>query len=182
MAVEIVSTPIDGVFELKSTSFIDNRGSFINAFRIQELNYKKAWGERSIAQINISKSEQIGTVRGLHLQSEPHSEAKIIRCLSGMIWDVAIDLRKDSPTMGKWHAVELSPDRSNALVIPEGCAHGFQVLKQNSRLLYIHSGAWVPESETGVNIMHPQLAINWPLAPLALSERDKSLPMIDLYA
>ena len=120
----------------------------------------------------------MGTIRGLHLQAHPHSEAKLIRCLRGRVWDVAVDLRQDSDAYGKWHAVELSPEQGNALLIPEGCAHGFQVLQPGSELLYLHSGAWVPEVETGVRWDDQQLAIAWPLPPIGLSERDRSLPSL----
>ena len=137
-----------------------------------------SWGDRGIAQVNVSRTEAVGTIRGLHLQAEPHSEAKLVRCLRGRVWDVAVDLRHDSASYGQWHAVELSPEQGKALLIPEGCAHGFQVLEPGSELLYLHSGAWVPEAETGVRFDDPQLAISWPLPPLGMSERDLTLPLL----
>ena len=138
-----------------------------------------SWGDRGIAQVNVSRTETVGTIRGLHLQAPPHSEAKLVRCLRGRVWDVAVDLRPDSATYCHWHAVELSSERANALLIPEGCAHGFQVLEPGSELLYLHSGAWVPEAETGVRFDDPQLAIPWPLTPRGLSERDLALPLLE---
>ena len=114
----------------------------------------------------------------MHLQAPPHSEAKLVRCLKGRMWDVAVDLRHKSATFGQWQAVELSAELSNALLIPEGCAHGFQVLEPGSELLYLHSGAWVPEAETGLRWDDPQLAITWPLAATELSVRDRSLPLL----
>ena len=99
-----------------------------------------------------------------------------MRCLRGRVWDVAVDLRPESLTFGQWHAVELTPAAANALLIPEGCAHGFQVLEPSSELLYLHAGAWVPEAEMGVHCCDPQLAIAWPLAPIGLSARDQRLP------
>ena len=137
-----------------------------------------SWGDRGIAQVNLSRTEAVGTIRGLHLQAEPHSEAKLVRCLRGRVWDVAVDLRTDSTTYGQSHALELSPDQGNALLIPEGCAHGFQVLEPGSELLYLHSGAWVPEAETGVRWDDPQLAIAWPLPVAGLSDRDRNLPLL----
>ena len=137
-----------------------------------------SWGTRGIAQVNLSRSESVGTIRGLHLQALPHSEAKLVRCLKGRVWDVAVDLRTNSATRGQWHAVELTPERSNALLLPEGCAHGFQVLESGSELLYLHSGIWVPEAESGVRWDDPQLAITWPLPPKGLSDRDCSLPWL----
>jgi dTDP-4-dehydrorhamnose 3,5-epimerase len=137
-----------------------------------------SWADRGIAQVNLSRTEAVGTIRGMHLQADPHSESKLVRCLRGRVWDVAVDLRQDSATYLHWHAVELSPDQSNALLIPEGCAHGFQVLEPGSELLYLHSGAWKPEAETGVRWDDPQLAIAWPLPVAEMSDRDRSLPFL----
>jgi dTDP-4-dehydrorhamnose 3,5-epimerase len=179
MPTEVRPTPIAGVLELVGQPFGDHRGAFLNAFRTQEPAFAEAWGDRPIAQVNLSRTEAIGAVRGLHLQAPPHSEAKLVRCLHGRVWDVAIDLRPRSPTHGQWHAVDLSPGAATALLIPEGCAHGFQVLEPGSELLYLHSGAWVPEAETGVRFDDPQLAIRWPLPPQGLSERDLGLPLLE---
>ena len=179
MPTESRPTPIAGVLELVGQPFADHRGAFLNAFRIQEPPFALAWGDRPIAQVNLSCTEVVGTVRGLHLQVGPHSETKLVRCLRGRVWDVAVDLRPTSATYGRWHAVELSPASANALLIPEGCAHGFQVLKEGSELLYLHSGAWVPDSETGVRFDDPSLRISWPLPPTGLSERDLALPLLE---
>lgn len=178
MSAELHGTPIEGVFELRGKLFEDHRGAFFNAFRSQELAYINSWGTRSIAQVNLSRTEALGTIRGLHFQSEPHSEAKLVCSTRGRVWDVAVDLRPDSITYGDWFALELSPDQGNALLIPEGCAHGFQVLEPGSELLYLHSGAWVPEAETGVRWDDPKLAIFWPLPVAALSDRDRNLPLL----
>jgi dTDP-4-dehydrorhamnose 3,5-epimerase len=179
MPTEAHATPIAGVLELVGQTFSDHRGAFLNAFRAQEPPFTRAWGHRSIAQVNLSRTEAVGAVRGLHLQAAPHSEAKLVRCLRGRVWDVAVDLRPGSPTYGQWHGVELSPGTGKALLIPEGCAHGFQVLEPGSELLYLHSGGWVPEAETGVRYNDPRLAIRWPLAPLGLSARDMALPLLE---
>ena len=179
MPTEARPTPIAGVLELVGQPFADHRGAFLNAYRIQEPAFADTWGDRPIAQVNLSRTEAVGTVRGLHLQAPPHSEAKLVRCLRGRVMDVAVDLRPGSATYGQWHAVELSPDAANALMVPEGCAHGFQVLDAGSELLYLHSGAWVPEAETGVRFDDPQLAIAWPLPPTGLSERDLGLPLLE---
>jgi dTDP-4-dehydrorhamnose 3,5-epimerase len=180
MPAELRRTTINGVFELLAQPFADRRGAFLNAFRSQELPFMSSWGDRGIAQVNLSRTEAVGTIRGLHLQAEPHSEAKLVWCLRGRVWDVAVDLRHDSATYGHWHAVELSPDQSNALLIPEGCAHGFQVLKPGSELLYLHSGSWEPEAETGVRWNDPTLAITWPLSVTDLSDRDRGLPFLPI--
>lgn len=167
------------MFELVGQPFVDPRGVFLNAFRSQDAAFAHAWGDRTIAQVNLSRSETAGLVRGLHFQAAPHSEAKLVRCLRGRVWDVAVDLRASSPTYANWHAVELSPETANALLIPEGCAHGFQVLEAGSELIYLHSGAWVPEAEAGIRADDPLLAISWPLPLLGLSERDLSLPLLE---
>jgi len=178
MLADLRRTLINGVFELVSQPFVDARGAFLNAFRSQDLTFMSSWADRGIAQVNLSRTEAVGTIRGLHLQAEPHCEAKLVRCLRGRVWDVAVDLRQDSDTLGQWHAVELSPDQGNAILIPEGCAHGFQVLEPGSELLYLHSGAWEPESETGVRWEDPQLAIAWPLPVTEMSDRDRALPLL----
>ena len=181
MPAELRRNPINGVFELISQPFADHRGSFLNAFRAQEPAFAEAWGDRGIAQVNLSRTESVGTIRGLHLQAEPHSEAKLVRCLRGRVWDVAVDLRKDSASYGQWNSVELSSERANVLLIPEGCAHGFQVQEPGSELLYLHSGAWVPEAEIGVRWDDPQLAIDWPLPVTEMSDRDRALPLLSQF-
>jgi dTDP-4-dehydrorhamnose 3,5-epimerase len=176
--IEVVKTPLQGVWELFAPSFRDHRGEFVNAFRLHNPAFASLWAPRGIAQINFSRTERIGTIRGLHLQEGPHTEARIIRCLRGRVWDVAVDLRPASGSFGRWHGVELSPERSNAYLIPEGCAHGFQVLESGSELLYVHSGRWVPEFEGGVRWDDPQLAVAWPLPAANMSERDAGLPTL----
>lgn len=178
MPADLRRSSINGVFEVLAQPFIDARGAFLNAFRAQEEAFMGSWGDRAIAQVNLSCTDAVGTIRGLHLQADPYSEAKLVRCLRGRVWDLAVDLRHDSATYGQWQAVELSPEQGNALMIPEGCAHGFQVLEPCSQLLYLHSGAWVPEAETGVRWDDPQLAIPWPLPVIEVSERDRSLPRL----
>ena len=180
MPAELLSTSLEGVWELHSQPFHDHRGAFLNAFRLQEPVFQQAWGDRPIAQVNLSRTEVVGTVRGLHLQAGPYAEAKLVRALRGCVWDVAVDLRESSSTFGRWHAVELSPEQGNSLMIPEGCAHGFQVLEASSELLYLHSGAWVPEPEDGIRWDDATLAIHWPNPVASLSERDKLLPCLEL--
>jgi len=178
MPAELQRTSLNGVFELRAQPFADHRGAFLNAFRAQEPAFMASWVDRGIAQVNFSRTEAVGTIRGLHLQADPHSEAKLVRCMRGRVWDVAVDLRTDSNTYGQWHALELSPHQGNAMLIPEGCAHGFQVLEPGSELLYLHSGAWVPEAEIGVRWDDPTLAIAWPLPSAGLSDRDLNLPLL----
>ena len=178
MTAELIETPLKNVWEIRGRSFKDQRGAFTNAFRIQEPVFQKVWGNRSISQVNVSCTKSVGTVRGLHYQAGPYSEAKLIRCLRGRVWDVAVDLRINSPTYGTWHAVELSPNLGNALIIPEGCAHGFQVLEAESELLYLHSGAWMPKFEKGIRWNDAKIGVQWPEPVVFLSERDQELPLL----
>jgi dTDP-4-dehydrorhamnose 3,5-epimerase len=178
MPTEVSHTTIHGVLELVGQPVRDFRGAFHNIFREQEPAFAQAWDGRTIAQVNVSRTEVPGTIRGLHMQHAPYSEAKLVRCLRGRVWDVAVDLRIDSVTFGQWYATELSPEGANALLIPEGCGHGFQVLEHGSELLYLHSGAWVPKAETGIRYDDPTLAISWPLQPQCLSDRDMALPLL----
>ena len=178
MPSEARPTPIAGLIELVAEPFVDHRGMFLNGYRAGEPAFAGSWGPRGLAQVNISRTHAVGAIRGLHLQRQPHSEAKLVRCLRGRVWDVAVDLRPGSATHGRWHAVELAPATANALLIPEGCAHGFQVLEPDSELLYLHSGAWVPESATGLRWNDPGLAISWPLPVADMSDQDRRLPLL----
>ena len=165
MPADLRSTPIIGVWELVGQSNSDHRGIFLNGFRAQDPAFAEAWGQRPILQVNLSRTEAVGTVRGLHLQAPPR-EAKLVRCLRGRVG------RGGGFTVGFVDAGQMAccGVQSGSLqraADPEGCAHGFQVLE--AELLYLHSGSWVPQAETGVNCRDPQLAITWPLPPLGLS-------------
>ena len=117
-------------------------------------------------------------MRGLHYQRPPHAEMKLVRCLSGRVWDVALDLRHNSPTFMQWHAEELSCDNACMLIIPEGCAHGFQTLEPACELLYLHTAAYEKSAEGGVRHDDPRAGIAWPIAITEISERDRSLPLL----
>ena len=179
MAFTVSSTSIKGVFELRATTFFDHRGSFSNAFRADDPAILESWKSRNICQVNVSRTEHCGTIRGLHMQAPPFAEAKIVQCLRGQVWDVAVDLRRDSPTYGHWHALKLSSLETNALLIPEGCAHGFQTLERDSEILYLHSGQWAPQAEMGIRWNDPKIAVKWPVEPSRLSERDQALPFLE---
>ncbi len=169
-------TFIEGVVVLESSFFDDHRGSFSRLFCCKEL--EDVFGHRSIKQINYSRTASVGAVRGMHYQRPPYAEMKVVRCFDGRVLDIAVDLRAKSPTFLQWFAVELSPEANNALVVPEGCAHGFQVLEPDSKLLYLHSEFFTPEAEGGVRFDDPIIGINWPIAPVDLSERDASHPCL----
>ena len=170
-------TDIAGLFEIGTIPHTDERGFFLNAWRGEE--WQSCWGERPLHQLNISRTERVGALRGLHTQLGPTPEAKLVRCLRGRVWDVAVDLRPGSASFGHWEAVELSQENANAWLIPEGCLHGFQVLEPGSELLYLHSAPYRPEDQLGVRWDDPQLAIAWPLAPVDLSPRDQRLPLLN---
>lgn len=168
--MKLTPTPLPGVMVVTSTPHADPRGSFARLFCDREL--AGVLGERPIVQINHSRTAAVGAIRGMHFQRAPHAEMKLVRCLRGRVWDVAVDLRAASPTFLQWHAEELTPDNQRMLVIPEGCAHGFQVLAPDSELLYLHTACYMPEAEGGVSPTDPRIAIAWPLPVRELSERD----------
>jgi dTDP-4-dehydrorhamnose 3,5-epimerase len=174
--MKTLPTHIEGVIVAETTPFADRRGAFTRLFCQKEL--ADVFGTRQIVQINHSRTTQLGAVRGLHFQHPPHAEMKLVRCIRGKVWDVAVDLRAGSPTFLQWHAEVLSADNTRMMSIPEGCAHGFQVLEADSELLYLHTAAYTPAAEGGVRHDDPRLGISWPIAVTDMSERDLSHPLI----
>lgn len=174
--MNIEPTAIAGVRVVTTRPHVDARGAFARLFCDRELN--ALLDERHIAQINHSRTTRVGAVRGMHFQRAPHAEMKLVRCLKGRVWDVAVDLRAGSPTFLAWHAEELSPANARMLVIPEGCAHGFQVLEAESELLYLHSAHYAPDAEGGCRHDDPRLAIAWPLPVADISTRDAAHPLL----
>lgn len=174
--MQLTELPIEGAFEASTEPIRDHRGAFARLFCRDEL--RPSHGTRRIRQINYSRTSSVGAIRGLHFQRPPKAEAKWVRCLKGRVFDVVVDLRRSSPTFLAWHAIELDADRMNAVFIPEGCAHGYQVLVADSELLYLHTEAYSPAYEGGLRFDDPRLAIRWPLPVSDLSERDRSHPFI----
>jgi dTDP-4-dehydrorhamnose 3,5-epimerase len=168
--------PIAGAFLAQSSPKADARGSFMRLFCAND--FAEAHGTRQIVQINWSYTAAAGTIRGMHFQEGADADAKWVRCVEGRVWDVIVDLRRDSKTFLQWTAVELSADNFRAVFIPEGCAHGFQSLEPDSRLLYLHTAFHNPAAERGVAFDDPRLAIAWPREVSLLSERDRSLPSV----
>lgn len=175
--MNVTFTPLEGVYLAESTPIEDHRGSFSRLFCNEDL--RDVVGKRQIKQINHSITHKIGTVRGLHLQNEPFAEMKLIRCIRGKIWDVAVDFRENSRTFLKWYGVELNRKNNKMIIIPEGCAHGFQVLEKDSEMLYLHTAFYSVSSERGIHPKDPTVAINWPLELKNLSSRDANLPYVD---
>lgn len=170
-------TNIEGVKVIVSTPFQDNRGFLERVFCQKELEAIRP--KIIIEQINHTLTKQKGAVRGMHFQNPPHCEMKIIRCIRGKVFDVAVDLRKGSKTFLKWHAEILSQENMRSIVIPEGFAHGFQTLEDDCELLYLHSASYCKESEGALNYADPRLDISWPLELTDISERDTNHPFIN---
>ena len=168
--MKVHPTSIQGVYLAETFPSKDRRGLFYRAFCEHELAL--ILQGRRICQINISQTAAVGAIRGLHYQNPPHAEMKLIRCLRGRVWDVALDLRQGSATLLKWHSEELSAENARMMIIPEGCAHGFQVLEPDSEMLYLHTAPYDPSSEGSVRYDDPAVSITWPLAATDISQRD----------
>lgn len=173
----IKALPLNDLKLITRIGIEDNRGQFSRLFCSEELvNYGF---KKPIKQINHSITSKAGTIRGLHYQMSPHSEMKLVSCIKGMIYDVAIDIRTNSPTFLQWHAEVLGEDNKRALLIPEGFAHGFQSLCDDCEIIYIHTESHNPLHEGGIRFDDPMLNINWPLEKLYCSERDQSHNLLD---
>jgi dTDP-4-dehydrorhamnose 3,5-epimerase len=131
-------------------------------------------GSRQIVNVNFSRTEKTGSVRGMHFQHPPLAEMKLIRCLRGKVFDVMIDLRKDSPTFLKWHGEILSAENMRMMVLPEGMAHGFQALEDQSEMLYLHTEFYSKEHDAGIRYNDPLFGIDWPVPVTDVSEKDKN--------
>jgi dTDP-4-dehydrorhamnose 3,5-epimerase len=167
-------TKIPGVFELHLERKMDERGFFARSWCKDE--FETAGLNAHLAQCSISYNVQKGTLRGMHYQSAPYAESKLVRCTRGAIYDVALDLRADSPTFREWIGVTLSADNREMIYIPEGCAHGFLTLEDNSEVFYQISEFYRPEAARGVRWDDPAFGIVWPAKPQLLSDRDRDYP------
>lgn len=170
-------TSLEGLWVAERKAIQDQRGSFSRMFCADDFS-DIGWNE-SIIQINQSTNRVKGTVRGLHYQHPPHTEMRIVYCMRGEVFDVAVDLRHNSDTFLCWHGEIISATNKRCMVIPAGYAHGFQTLDNECELIYLHTGRYNPETETGINILDPTIHIKWPLPVCCLSERDKKNPYID---
>ena len=173
---EIIDTPLPGLKIIQRKPFGDTRGFFERMFCSVDL--QALLGEKTVVQINHSFTVQRGTVRGLHFQRPPFAEMKMVSCLIGDVFDVAVDLRGDSPTFLKWHGEVLSAKNHKTMFIPEGFGHGFQTLVDNCTLLYFHTAAFHAEHEEGLMAQDPTLSIRWPEPITEQSPRDKSHQLI----
>jgi dTDP-4-dehydrorhamnose 3,5-epimerase len=175
--MEIRETDLAGLMVIKPEIFEDDRGYFFESFNESDL--EKAGHPCHFIQDNQSKSVY-GVVRGLHYQLEPKAQTKFVRVLDGSIWDVAVDLREDSPTFMQWAGVELTAENKLQLLIPKGFAHGFSVLSETAVVLYKCDEFYAPDFETGIRFDDPQIGIDWKLDPkdMILSQRDLAMPSL----
>ena len=173
---DIRGTKLKGLKIIQRSLLEDHRGYFSRLFCADA--FKEAGFTPPVSQINHTCTKRIGTVRGLHFQHPPHAEIKVVSCLKGRVFDVAVDLRKGSDTFLQWEGVILSEENHLSLLIPQGFAHGFQSLEENCELLYLHSESYCPEAEDGLNPADPKLRLSWPLAITDLSTRDQARPYL----
>jgi dTDP-4-dehydrorhamnose 3,5-epimerase len=173
----IQDAPICGLKVIERKPIGDSRGYLERMFCDEELG--SLLSNKRIAQINHSLTAVRGTIRGMHFQYPPDAEIKLVSCLRGEIFDVAVDLRRDSPTFLGWHGEILSADNHKAMLIPEGFAHGFQTLTENCELLYFHTAPWQPRSEGGLNAQDARLGIRWPQPITEVSPRDAAHPLVE---
>ena len=175
---KIEDTGLSGLKVVTRCPVSDQRGWFERLFCFEEL--AATAGESFVPQqINRSCTYARGAVRGMHFQYAPHSEIKLVSCLQGEVFDVAVDIRAGSPTFLRWFGVRLSAANHVSLLIPKGFAHGFQALDEKCELLYLHSTAYAPESEGGIDARDPKVGISWPLPIADLSARDAAFPPLD---
>lgn len=175
----VLDLPLAGLKRVTRQRWGDKRGFLTRVFCAEEL--AAAGWHQPVAQINHTYTACQGTVRGLHYQMPPHAEMKLVSCLHGEVWDVAVDLRAGSPTFLQWHAERLSADNGHALLIPEGFAHGFQALSDEVELLYCHSAAYSAAAERGLHPQDAVLGIAWPLTITEMSTRDAAHPQLDAH-
>lgn len=174
--MRFVETPLPGVWLIEPERIADGRGWFARTFDAEEFRARGL--EPAVVQCNASFNGRVDTLRGMHYQREPHGEPKLVRCVRGSVFDVAVDLRPDSPTYCRWHGVELSADNGRALYIERGLAHGFQTLTDDCEVIYQMGHRHVPEAAAGVRFDDPAFAIDWPQprGRLIVSERDLAHP------
>jgi len=174
--MRFTESPLKGSFEIDLELFQDDRGWFARTWckkEFQQIGHEKEW-----VQLNHSFTAKKGAIRGLHFQYPPYGEIKMVRCIAGSVFDVIVDIRNGSPTFLNWFGLELSAANKKMLYIPEGFAHGFQTLADNTELIYHHSSFYVPGHEGGLRYDDKKLNIKWPLPVTEISGRDQQHPDI----
>ena len=169
--MKILENPFKNAFVLQVEPYIDHRGKFGRIYCQDEL--KQIGHYKQIVQINHSLTRKRGAVRGMHFQHPPKAEIKMVKCLRGSVFDVIVDLRRDSDTLLQWYGEVLSDDNLKMMYVPEGFAHGFQTLEEKTELLYLHTEFYSPEHEGGVRYNDPRLNISWPVEVTEVSEKGK---------
>ena len=176
--MNIITTPLDGLLILEPRIFNDDRGYFYESYN--EQTFRKATGQEiNFVQDNQARST-INVLRGLHYQNSPHAQTKLIRALHGVIWDVVVDIRKNSPTFGQWYGIELSAENKRQFLIPKGFAHGYSVLSETAEVFYKCDDFYNKEDEGGVYYADPALNIDWKidLKDAIVSMKDQAQPML----
>jgi dTDP-4-dehydrorhamnose 3,5-epimerase len=166
------TTPLSGVVLVTPDRFADDRGFF--AVTWDQAEFESHAINPRLVQRNLSGNHAAATLRGMHFQREPHAQAKLVICLTGAVFDVAVDLRPESPSYRQWFGAELRADTGTMLYIPEGCAHGYETLEPDSTVEYLMSGLYAPDSADGVRWDDPAFGIRWPLPPTVMAERDRT--------
>jgi dTDP-4-dehydrorhamnose 3,5-epimerase len=172
--MRITTTDVAGVMEVRGAPAVDSRGSFVRSWCRE--TFSGAGISFDPNQISLSTNIHSYTLRGMHYQVDPHGECKLVRCVRGAVWDVALDLRPDSPSYLKWTGLRLDPEGSTSLFIPTGCAHGFLSLTDDAVVEYMIDVPYVPEAARGVRWNDPRFGIEWPAQPKVISDHDRDLP------
>ncbi len=169
-------TPLSNAWLIETAVFEDCRGKFVRLFCQKGL--KEIHEGKLVEQINYSVTLKKGTIRGLHFQCPPECEVKLVRCLRGSVFDVMLDLRRNSPTLLHWYGEVLSGKNAKMVYVPEGVAHGFQTLEDDCEMLYLHSRVYSPSNEGGIRYDDPRIRIEWPCGVTEISERDRNHPFL----
>jgi len=173
--MKILETPVKGAFLIEPEKMTDDRGYFMRAFCAREL--QEAGINMPVVQANLAGSRHRGTLRGMHYQTEPHEEGKLVRCIKGSIFDVALDIRTGSGSYGQWYGAELTSSNHNMLYLPPGCAHGYLTLEDNTEVYYLVSEYYSPGAEQGIRWNDPGFSIDWPIKNnLVMSDKDQAWP------
>lgn len=174
--IETNPLPIAGAAIAETKPLEDHRGLFGRFFCRDELGL--VFGEREIVNVNSSRTSKAGSIRGLHFQHPPKAEMKLVRCLQGSVFDVILDLRAGSPTFLHWHGEILSAENLRMMILPEGVAHGFQTMENDTEMLYLHTEFFSPAHDSGVHYDDPRIGIDWPLPLADISDKDSNYPLI----
>jgi dTDP-4-dehydrorhamnose 3,5-epimerase len=172
--MQFTKTPLAGVVTITLDAAEDERGFFARTFCDDE--FRRAGIDMRPVQMNLSHNNQPLTLRGLHYQAAPHGETKLVQCVRGRVFDVAVDLRPASATYRRWFGIELAPEARRMILIPEGCAHGYLTLQEASDVFYVVDRAYAPEAGRGVRWDDPAFGVVWPAQPRVMSPRDRSCP------